>query len=329
VPTASPSRASGCSRRRFFVTRFLAEVPGGRLIDRLGARRMCLIGAAFIGAGVALSMAAPVPVLGVAARAVTGTGIGFIAGSAYVRRTGGSPFAQGLYGGIGLGAGGLAIAVVPEFLPLFSWRAPYASALGLAALALAALALAPEDQADSVGIAGSVTPKVLSDPELRRLGLLYSVAFGTTVALSNWIAELLERHGMSAEAGAIGGLILITGLVTRPLGGLILRNQKARIRKAVALSLVAGCAGSALLGTSISVPTAVVGCLLLGIGGGIPFSPAFTGAAGLRPDAPAAAVGIVNAMAAAVVLTFTPPVGLTFSLPGDGRIDSPPQALRG
>jgi hypothetical protein len=34
----------------------------------------------------------------------------------------------------------------------------------------------------------------------------------------------------------------------------------------------------------------------------------------------AAAVGVVNAMAAAVVLTFTRLVGLTFSLPGDGRI---------
>jgi nitrate/nitrite transporter NarK len=187
-------------------------------------------------------------------------------------------------------------------------------------LALAALTVAPEDQPDPAGIVGSVSPKVLSDPGLGRLGLLYSVAFGSTVALSNWIAELLERHGMRAEAGAIGGLILIAGVVTRPLGGWILRNQKTQIRRAVAFSLVAGCGGSALLGTSSSVLTAVVGCLLLGVGGGIPFSPAFTGAAGLRPDAPAAAVGVVNAMAAAAVLIFTPLVGLTFSLPGDGRI---------
>jgi nitrate/nitrite transporter NarK len=122
-------------------------------------------------------------------------------------------------------------------------------------LALAALTVAPEDQPDPAGIVGSVSPKVLSDPGLGRLGLLYSVAFGSTVALSNWIAELLERHGMRAEAGAIGGLILIAGVVTRPLGGWILRNQKTQIRRAVAFSLVAGCGGSALLGTSSSVLT--------------------------------------------------------------------------
>jgi MFS family permease len=306
-----------------FITHFLAQVPGGRLIDRLGARRVCIIGCGIIAGGAALSMAAPSPVLGIAARAVTGigTGLGFLAASAYVRRTGGSPFAQGLYGGIGLGAGGLAIAVVPEFLPLFSWRAPYATSVVLAALALAALMVAPADpRADSASAAGSVSLKVLSDADLRRLGLLYSVAFGTTVALSNWIAELLERHGMGAEAGAVGALILGAGVVTRPLGGWILRNQSTQIRTAVGSSLVAGCAGCALLGIANSAPIAVVGCLFLGIGGGIPFSPAFTGAAVLRPDAPAAAVGFVNAMAAAAVLVFTPLVGLTFSAPGDGRI---------
>jgi hypothetical protein len=47
---------------------------------------------------------------------------------------------------------------------------------------------------------------------------------------------------------------------------------------------------------------------------------AFTGAAKARPDAPGAAVGYINAWASLVIVAGSPLVGLTFSLPGDGRI---------
>ena len=63
----------------------------------------------------------------------------------------------------------------------------------------------------------------------------------------------------------------------------------------------------------------MAGSLLVGIGAGIPFSPAFTGAAATRPDAPAAAVGFVNTAANLVVLVGTPLLGLAFSLSGEGR----------
>lgn len=55
------------------------------------------------------------------------------------------------------------------------------------------------------------------------------------------------------------------------------------------------------------------------MGAGIPFAPSFVGAASLRPDSPAAAVGLVNGAAAAVILAGTPLLGLSFGLPGDGR----------
>jgi hypothetical protein len=40
----------------------------------------------------------------------------------------------------------------------------------------------------------------------------------------------------------------------------------------------------------------------------------------LRPDAPAAAVGAVNAVAVLTILVGTPLAGLAFDLPGDGRL---------
>ena len=40
----------------------------------------------------------------------------------------------------------------------------------------------------------------------------------------------------------------------------------------------------------------------------------------MLPEAPGAAIGMVNMFAAVTILVGTPLVGLTFSLPGDGRI---------
>jgi hypothetical protein len=63
----------------------------------------------------------------------------------------------------------------------------------------------------------------------------------------------------------------------------------------------------------------VVAAAAVGFAAGIPFAPAFVGAQRLRPDAPGAAIGVVNMVAAVVILVGTPLIGLTFSLPGGGR----------
>ncbi len=60
---------------------------------------------------------------------------------------------------------------------------------------------------------------------------------------------------------------------------------------------------------------------VVGLAAGLPFAMAFTGAAHARVRTrPGAAVGFVNAWASFVIVVGTPLVGLTFSLPGDGRI---------
>ncbi len=62
---------------------------------------------------------------------------------------------------------------------------------------------------------------------------------------------------------------------------------------------------------------AVAGAAVVGLAAGIPFAPSFAGAARVRPDAPGAAVGFVNMIAAVTILVGTPLLGLTFSLPGE------------
>jgi predicted MFS family arabinose efflux permease len=118
----------------------------------------------------------------------------------------------------------------------------------------------------------------------------------------------------------VGALTLVLVVVSRPLGGWILDAHPGLTSRALAASIVGGTAGTVALIVAEPAWLAVLGALFVGIGAGIPFSPAFTGAAAARPDAPAAAVGLVNTAANLVVLVGTPLVGLSFSLAGEGRL---------
>jgi MFS family permease len=163
---------------------------------------------------------------------------------------------------------------------------------------------------------------ILRDRRLYRLAVLYAASLGLSLVVGNWVVELLHRNADVAKgtAGAVGALTLLLGVVTRPLGGWILRERAESMRAAVGLSLAAGAVGTALLAVAEPLGVAVLGAVLIGLAAGIPFAPAFTGAALARPDAPAAAVGLVNGAASLVAIAGAPLLGLTFSRPGDGRI---------
>jgi MFS transporter, NNP family, nitrate/nitrite transporter len=307
-----------------FTTHLIVQIPGGRASDRFGARRAGLWALAVIVACAVASTAAPVTWLALTTRALTGigTGVSFIAGSAYIRAVGGSPAAQGLFGGVGLAGGGFALAVVPQVERWLGWRAPYVTAAIVALVGLVLLAAAPRDQLrDRFRRPDSPRAGVLHDVRLYRLAVLYSASLGLSVTEGNWVVTLLHRAGGLGKgtAGAIGSLTLALGILTRPLGGWILREHPSRTRRVVGASLAAGSVGTLLLAVARPPELAVLGAAMVGVAAGIPFAPAFTGAASIRPDSPAAAVGLVNGAAAAVILAGTPLLGLSFGLPGHGR----------
>ena len=305
------------------MTHLAIQIPGGKASDRFGPVRTGAMALVVLSAGNALALAGPEAGLAVAARAVVGvgTGLAFISGTALVRESGGGPFAQGVFGGVSLAPGGLALAVVPQLEDALGWRAPYWTALTLALLVLVAvLVLAPDDATPERSAGGGVG--VVRDRSLYRLAILYSASYGLGVVLANWVVELLQRHSDMSDgaAAAVGALTLLLVVVSRPLGGWVLSARPRSARPAVAASIVAGVAGTLALVAADPVWLAVLGALLVGLGAGIPFSPAFTGAAATRADAPAAAVGFVNTAANLVVLLGTPLVGLGFSLTGEGRL---------
>ena len=308
-----------------FVTHLLLQVPAGRASDRYGERRVALVGLAIIVCFNALALIGPYPALAVVARTLVGvgTGLAFVSGSAYVRVQGGSPFAQGLFGGVALGGGGLALAIVPSVEDAIGWRAPWVTAIVVGAAGLVILAAAPKDVARTRTARPETTPAgVMRERRLYRLAVLYAASLGLSIVVGNWVVTLLHRNGglSKSTAGLVGALTLVLGVATRPLGGWILHERPRWVRAAVAGSLVAGALGTVALTVSKPIGLAVVGAALIGLAAGIPFAPSFTGAALMRPDAPAAAVGFVNGAAAFVTLVGTPLIGLTFSLPGDGRL---------
>jgi MFS family permease len=123
-----------------FVTHLVMQIPGGRLVP---ARRPNPRGHRPRGDRVRQSRALITPSfpLGIVARLIVGlgTGVGFIAGSDYVRATVGTTTGQGLYGAAGVGGGGLAIAIVPLTTSALAWRAPFVTALVFAVAVLACL----------------------------------------------------------------------------------------------------------------------------------------------------------------------------------------------
>jgi MFS family permease len=309
-----------------FLVHLVMQIQGGRAADRFGPRRSGLVGLALIGVGNAVALAAPEPGLALTMRALigVGTGLTFVAGADYVRAAGASSTAQGLYGGIALAGGGLALAVVPLAEDSLSWRAPFVTGLLVAAAALLALAAGPADapRLGRLHADGASVFSVLRDAHLHRLGAFFAASFGLSVVIGNWAVTLLVREGDASEAvaGAIGALTLLLGVVTRPLGGWLLRHRLSWMRMVLVGSVLAGSAGTLALAAAEPLPLAIVGAAVVGLAAGIPFAAAFTLAALTRPDAPATAVGLVNGAAALTIVVGAPLVGLSFSLPGGGRI---------
>ena len=306
--------AIGLLTTALFVTHLAAQLPAGRGADRFGARNVALLAVVAAVLGNLLLLADGGLALALAARTLVGvgSGAGFVAGLDLVRAGGGGSVARGLYGGATMAGGGLALMVVPPLTDATSWRAAYWSAA-----LLAVAAALPTLLARGLPRVGHVGEWVLRDRRLLPLGALQAATFGLAVVAGNWAVPLLERRGASsAAAGVAGGLILFAGILTRPAGG-FLAGSRAR-RRAIGLSLAGVSAGAALLALDAPYALSLTGALVLGLAAGVPFAILFAATQRARPDAPGAAVALVNGCGVLTILVGTPLAGLAFGLPGGG-----------
>ncbi len=316
--------AVGLLTAGLFATHLAVQIPGGRLIDRVGARRVGLGALTVVAVGNAIALASPSFEVGLGGRTLMGlgTGAGFVAGIDLVRSGKGGPFWQGAYGGSTMAAGGLALMVVPQLVGPLDWRAPYWTGLALA-LAGVAPVLAARGAAvpRHAGVTETLRHGVLGDRRLWPLCAVQMASFGLSVVAGNWIVTLLEREGHGRGiSGVVGGLVLFAGIVTRPVGGIVVRRTGGRAWFFVGVSICTAAVGMLVLAMGPPLWLAAAASLAVGLAAGFPFASVFDLTLRLRPDAPAAAVGFVNGSGVMVILVGTPLAGLAFGLPGEGRI---------
>ena len=308
--------AIGLLTAALLITQLAVQLPTGRLADRFGSQSVALGAIATGVVGNALLLLDAGLELALLGRGIVGLGAGaaFVGGLDLVRAGGGGAALQGLFGGATMAGGGLALMIVPPLADATSWRAPYWSGALLALLAAVPVLLA-----SGLPRVGHTGAWVLRDRELLPLGAIHAATFGLAVIAGAWVVPLLERGGASSTAaGLVGSLILIVGVITRPLGGVLSTRVSGRALSAAALVAVA--AGSLLLALGASLAVSAVGAFALGFAAGLPFAAVFAAAQRVRPDAPAGAIALANSCGVLTIVVGAPLAGLAFELPSEGRV---------
>jgi len=306
--------AAGLLTTGIFLTHGGVQIPGGFLADKFGTRRLLVIALAVVALGnLLLSLAGGYQQLLFWKVFVgLGTGASFVTGARYVADMFAGPrldLAQGFYGASILLGSGFVIYVIPLLSSDFGWRGAFLCTAGLAAIAAAVWAwLAPAAPQKSHPPA-RLAP-MLGHSQLWLLGLVQMASFGLVVVIGVWITTYLSRSFRltTPEAGKIGSLVLVLGVASRPLGGILARRWGARVTLRIGLALnIVACLLFGLGGASLALSS--LGVLLLGIGCGLPYAGIFNRAAALFPARAGAAMGLVNMLGIVMVLTAPPLIG--------------------
>ncbi|MGC5615366.1 MFS transporter [Georgenia sp. Z1491] len=297
----------------FAVAYAALQIPTGVLVDRWGVRRTAFAGLGLTVLAYAAAVVTPSLLIAFPARLLAGAGcaVGFVAGAELARRSRTGPTGLGVFGGMAIGTGGIAVAVIPALEDLLGWRSAWITCIAVAVLAGLLVLLLVDDapqEGPPAATASGARPHLLRDPELLRLAAVHASTFGIGVVLGNWTGTILtERWGMEPRtASTVASLVLATTLVSRPLGGYLTSLIGHRSRSLVAVSLVACAVGTLLLAVPSTPAVAVVATLTIGVASGLPFASALAGAQRLRDDRPGAAVGVLNAAANFLVVIGTP-----------------------
>jgi nitrate/nitrite transporter NarK len=306
--------AAGLLTTGIFLTHGGIQIPGGFLADRFGTRRLLVMALAVVTLGdVFLGLAESYQQLLFWKVFVgLGTGVSFVAGARYVADMFAGPrlhLAQGFYGASVLLGSGFVIYAIPLLSAGFGWRGAFFFTAGLAAVAAVIwIWLSPAAPQKSHQPARLIP--MLAHPQLWLLGFVQMASFGLVVVVGVWISTYLSRsfHLTALQAGKIGSLVLVLGVASRPLGGVLTSRWGARrtLRFGLALNVLA-CLSFGLGRESLA--NSSVGVLLLGIGAGLPYAGIFNRAAALFPARAGAAMGLVNMLGIGMILAAPPLIG--------------------
>jgi nitrate/nitrite transporter NarK len=313
---------AGLLTTSFFLTMAVVGFPAGAIADRFGAKNagaaglaLALLGNVLLGGARGFS-----DLLLLKALAAIGCATAFVAGVRYV--TAAFPpeqvhGAQGLYGGCNALGGGTALIVMPMLYERFGWRLAFviSSAMVLVPL-LAWIVLAPAARSAQAAARFS---SVLGNGRVWLLGLVHGSSFGLSYLLGTWVTTyLVHDKGLAiGPAGVVGSAVLVGGIVSRPIGGIVLQRGHLSPWGMIRLSLavIAGCTGvlatpqAPLLATMASL--AVAGLAL-----NLPFAATMHAIAASAPAATGAALGLASSVSVVFVAAWSPAIGALFAAAG-------------
>jgi MFS family permease len=297
-----------------FATHAGMQIPGGHIVDRLGAKRVLVFALAWVALGnLGLAFAGAYWQL-LACKIFTGigTGVCFVGGARYIHQALAGPrlhVAQGFFGGsIQMGAG-FVILAVPRLNLVAGWRVTFLVSAGMS-LAAALIWMGAAPSVAPVASPPGRFSEMLLAPQLWLLGLVQTATFGLSVVVGSWVVVMLTKvmKVPATEAGLIGSLVLLLGIVSRPLGGMLRRHMGIRPLLIGSLVMIAlGC--FAFLTALITLGIALTAVVLIGIGVGLPYAAMFSRAGALFPGRAGAAMGLVNMLGIIMILGGAPLVG--------------------
>jgi nitrate/nitrite transporter NarK len=296
-----------------FLTHALMQVPGGRLADRFGPTRVMVVALGWITvANLAIAFAGSYwQLLFWKTFAGIGTGACFPAGARYIVglfKGRDLHLAQGLFGGSIVLGSGFVVFAVPQLLGAFGWRGAF---LGCALLATAVwiwwITAAPRPP-HTQAAAGNLG-EMVRHPELRLLGVIQMASFGLVIVVGTWITTLLKTTFQMplATAGLMGSMVLLLGIVSRPLGGWL--SHRVHMRTLIGGSLLLNAVACGALAWGNRTGLAMAAIVALGAGCGIPYAAVFNRAAALFPGRAGAAMGLVNTIGIVMIIGGAPAVG--------------------
>jgi nitrate/nitrite transporter NarK len=306
-----------------FLTHAIMQIPGGALADKLGSKRVALWALAIITLGNCLigfsnsyyQILALKFIIGI------GTGSNFIAGARYVATFfAGKEIqrAQGVYGGSILLGSGFVIYGVPQIQAIVGWHGVFFVTGGMAGVFAVLWHFIAPDTPSHITNPKIDWSNVLGNFNIWLLSWVQLGSFGVIIAAGVWVNTLLIKiiHLDPKTAGMVGSIVLLLGIVSRPLGGIILGNRILSTKALLVLSGVGLAFGFAWIGLSTTIGMAALAIIFTGIMAGLPFAGIFNSARDNCPATPGVAMGFVNTWGAGGVMIFPPIIGRLVDITG-------------
>jgi MFS family permease len=281
----------------YFGAYALLLIPGGELVDRLGARRLALWGLALFAIGAIAGALSQTFGELVVARVVQGAGAGLVSPAALAGAVSGFPperrgAALGIWGA-SAGTSNLVGPLLGGVLTVtLGWRADWWALVPLTAAAAVAVSRAvPASLHPAAGSPHAAVPRP-ADPAANRIVAAATLVAGLTFAVmigAFYIAEqYLQRTAGFSALGASSALIIVALLVggAAPLAGRLVDNHGER--PATMLGFIGAGIGLLVLGipgVPLSNLLTILPLIPVGLGLGMLFVPVSRAALNATPEA--------------------------------------------